>query len=593
MALRVPILQGQGVQANNLPIPQIRSNAPNMGAALGQGLQQVAGVASQIQAKAREEHERAVLFEAERDFREYLAQEQESQKLVTAANIDQPQTWGGGEGEAYSDTAARRMEEKLTALTAKMRPDLAVRFKAGVLPASSTFTAGARAHEMGQFEARRVSAFNGVMDSLATTASKTVDDKTGTLNVASLEEVLASGQGHIEGHMASKFSREDRDAAQKKWQSSILSQTVSKLLNKNNSTQAREVLERFDSLFTEEDKAKFSAKAKDVNDRNIGFTLAQEGWSKFSNPQTQTFDLVAATDWLKSQTGENTDAFEHAKQELSFRQSSATRSWQAAENAAVDEVESLMFKGASPSSVLKKIADLEADGRVTGKVANGLKRDYTSYWRSLNNEAKADERERQTLNLAALALNPALLKGKAPAEVLGMVKDVGASGLPPLMSLWRQVNDPETPDRSKAQIDQNDFMAVAEQTGLARNGKPVDGAGINQVRSLAEIQIQEELKKGEVSPVRRKQIVAEIATQVKLNTGFFRSTKRVFEVTAKEFDTHIARTLSDFGVGEEDAMLVKLYAQTRGLSHRQMLELSPDQWKGLSDEFKRNTPRGR
>ena len=593
MALRIPILDSQQVQAQGLPTPQIRGNAPNGLAAVGQGLQQAAGVAQQIATKKRDEAEQYVLMEAEKDFREHMLRLKEAQQDVGGSNITDPKSWGGQEGEAYSTYIERSLEEKLNGLTAKMRPELATRFRAGVNPSAQTFASGARLHERAQFEAKQDGIFNANMATLDEQAVKSVDEKTGSLNAEMLEDALRFGQGAIEAHGSSKaMTPEKRAEIQRKWQSETIGKVLTRLQGKHNSTEAKALLEKYKDTLTPEDYEKHSKAIQVVNDKNLGFTLAREALTKFGSEQNQTFDLVAATDWIKSQTGENASAFDHAQSELSFLANAAKQTWNARENAVVDSIYAASTKNTSPSVIRGMISDALSNGRITGKVAASLERDFRSYWKAQSSEAKQDQREAQMMNLAVLNMNPGVLQGKTQAEVLGMVRDLGPAGLHAAVDLWKQVNFPQDPKRSSASIDQNDFMVVAAEAGLVANGKVTEPEAVNKLRSLTELQILELSKKGPVDEPTKLKVLRTMATKVKLEgLGFFGGSKErlLFQVTESDLDTHIKKAAGKFGVNEDDAMVLKFYLLGRGLTTGHLATMTEAQWKAAKDEFIKNT----
>ena len=598
MALKVPIYNEPQVQAHGLPTPQLSTQTPNLGAAFGAGLHQAAGVAAEFAAKAKETADTQVLLERSNQVREAVNRGLEKLQQTVGDDIRNPQAFGGQQGQTYGDYAQQQIDKVVADAKNGLSPELATRLDQHVSPMVSSYGHTVRTHEYEQIKKIQEDTASAAAVKSEETALLAVD-KTGHINEDILNGALADGAIAVQQH--SKLVGRGEDAnnlATQKYTSGVLMKVIRQVKNMGNSTGAQALLERYGNHFTVEDRAKLSDEVKEVRDENIAFDVSRTALTKFSNKNDQTFDEVAALDYMKGELKDNPVAFKKAEEQLSHLASAQHKSWAASESAVVDRIYAQMSKGASPMTVNRLVDAAVNDGSLGGKSAVAIKQHVHSWQRQLLSEARDDIREKQSTILANFILNPEPLRKMSAEQVLGLVSQVGPHGV---MQLAEWKRNMETPSKSDLQIDDNDFRLVAGQFGLMdKAGKPVGKHAdfVNQLRSQAEREIEAETgkKKAPLTRAEKIDVLKKLAAPVTLQTGGFlgygkTEQKPFFMLTSEDVKKDYILKLDRAGVADADKPLMQAYLQQHKFTPEDVLRMKPEDLQGVYKDFVARTKR--
>lgn len=561
MAIQIPIYDAPQVKAAPAPTPQLRMNAPNLGAAVGQGLQQVAGGLSDMAEKARAEADRQVVLEKTTAFQEAVNRSIEAAQQVRGTDIFK----GGEEGQTFSDWQEQQLQQRRAELSGTLTARQREMFDAHALPTLTSATHRIRSHEAQQIEViKDDTAARGIKES-ADAAVLAVDPKSGQLDTSAFHESLGRIMDIVRGVGESKkWTPEQLQQETQAKASAAMKATVAKLLAANNSTQAQELLESpaYAGLMTTEDQQDFLARTKNTNDRNMGTTTAHDMASKWVDKATGLINEIDAIKEIDTQFKDNPAARDHAKAELRQLANDTKEAVGAKENAAANLIFNMMAGKQSRASVTRAIDALpEVYGHTKVKLLNAAESWY---------KPEGDSQQRhveQAIRFADFVLHPEKLQALSDMELLKETPLLGPGFMLQLAGMKAQLNKP-----TASTIDNDDFRAAVSDLGwLKPNGQalPKFADDIRQLRSKVEGEI-DVLQKGK-GPMSREDKFKVLSR----NLAF--TTVRHMEGTKLKVET-----VRGFQALPEDRQLkAQAYAASQGFTPAMMLKLSGVQWQEI------------
>jgi hypothetical protein len=594
MALRIPIYDQPQVQSNAQPVPQIRGGAPNLGAALGQGLEQAAGVAHQLAVKAREAADNQTLLEKQTQFRNLMNQNLQKMQSLQGMSVYQSEAFGGEKGQSFSDHSERQHEQAIIDMTAGMRPELAQRFRESVQPLATSYAHAARNHEYQQMKVVQAEEYGSSRVSMKNTAVLAVGAN-GSINDDLLKGVLAQADGVIESHLSSNgVPPEAREIEKQKFKSDVVASTIKSLMAKSNSTDAQRLLKEYGPMMTPEDRQKLEDGVKEVNDRNLGYNAAFEKLEKYRGASGAT-NLEAALKELHTEFKDNPAAFSIAQAQLTHLAEARQKTYIGQENAVANDIMALMSKGKDPGDVNRAIDQALSDGAIDGTSAATLKDRSLTWFHKRATMGREMNAEAYTVRMAEFILNPKQLVSTPDKTILGMTDLVGPHGVLQLAQMKAQLMQPNAAD---LRIDDDDFKMVAFDNGLIdKNGKPVEkfASRISVVKSEVERRIAQESQKGPLSREQKMAIARQVAAPVERDVqGTF------WDSTVKQPDAMFTPEQKDYDaskklkvLGPEELSTLKLYLQTRGFTQGQIERMRPNDLLDAYKEYESHTPLGR
>lgn len=558
MAIQIPIYDAPQVKATPAPTPQLRMNAPNLGAAVGQGLQQAAGVFSDVAEKARAEADRQVVLEKTTAFQEAVNRSIEATQQVRGTDIFK----GGEEGQTFSDWQEQQLQQRRAELAGTLTAKQREMFDSHALPTLTAATHRIRSHEAQQIEViKDDTAARGVKES-ADAAVLAVDPKTGQLDTAAFHDSIGRVMDIMRGVGESKhWTPEQLQQETQVKVSAAMKATVSKLLAANNSTQAQALLESpaYAGLMTTEDQQDFLARTKNTNDRNMGTTTAHDMVSKWTDKATGLVNEVDAIKEIDTQFKDNPAARDHAKAELRQIANDTKETIGIKENVAANLVYNMLATKQSRASVTRAIDALpEVYGHTKVKLLNAAEA-----WFKPEGTGQEQHLEQAT-RFAYFVMHPEELQAMNDMDLLKQSKLLGPGYMVQLAGMKAQFDKPQ-----QATVDNDDFRAAISELGwLDPKGHPKSKFAEDVVALRSKVEGEIDLLQKGKGPLSRDEKYKVLARNLAFTT-----------VRHMEGSKLKVETVRGFQAMPEDRQLkAQAYAASQGFTPAMMLKLSGPQW---------------
>lgn len=473
----IPRYDAPNVRAAGLPNASLNVQVPNMGAAIGQGVQQAAGTIAAIQQKAQAEADQQVVLEKLNALQQYRNGMDEKMQTLVGKDIQDPGKWGGQTGEAFADFRTAQTQEQLGLLSQNLTPRQRQMFDQHAIPALEADRHRSTMHEFEQIKGVRV-AENLTAISLQGDAAEGAVEKNGNFGWDKFEE--ARFQADQAGRRIAQLMGTNPDEEAKKAVSSVVQRTANTLLLRSNSTDAQKLIESYPELLTPEVRDHFLAKAKGVNDANAATDLGNQALTAARNNALKVIDLEKIKGMIEAKDSNGNYVYspeirQHARSQAEHDAQVITHNWDMQDNATLQPVFRALLDGsASRGTLLGQIKNLP----ISTKSATEASSAVHSWFAQRRAEARADAEPIYTQGQkAVMALNyyntindPNFAK-MTDAQILAKRPELGLQGTIQIMADLQAIRT--NPQKiNQIHLDQEVAESAAKEFGLITGDKP-------------------------------------------------------------------------------------------------------------------------
>lgn len=442
---QIPMYDAPLVRAAGLPNAGLNVQAPNLGAAIGQGVQQASGIIAQVQEKARAEADQTVVLQKLNALQQYRnGMDEQMQKLV-GSDIQDPDKWGGEKGQAFADFRTAKTSEQLGLLSQDMTPKQKQMFDQHAIPALESDRHRSTMHEFEQIQKVKVYENERSIVLQGDAADKVVDPSTGQVDWTRVED--ARFQADQAGRRIAALKGTDPDEEAKKAVAYVVNRASTAMLKESKSADATKLVESYGDTMTPEARDILLERAKKINDHTLSRTVSSEVIQAYTDPQKQTISITEAEAAIESdpRLAGNEVAIELATKALHAKIASQKNDWEQSNSSLAGDL--LIHLGKRDQSQQQIESGILASALPKAQQEKLL--EHTNQWfkadeahrRQMGVLAKQELRDKQEFNLSALFLNRDKVLALNNDQILGLVGDIGTHGLDRLIHFKQVLED--------------------------------------------------------------------------------------------------------------------------------------------------------
>lgn len=531
---QIPMYDAPLVRAAGLPNAGLNVQAPNLGAAIGQGVQQASGIIAQVQEKARAEADQTVVLQKLNALQQYRnGMDEQMQKLV-GSDIQDPDKWGGEKGQPFADFRTAKTSEQLGLLSQDMTQKQKQMFDQHAIPALEADRHRSTMHEFEQIQKVKVGE-NETAISTQGDAAELAVEKNGNFGWDKFEE--ARFQAEQAGRRIAALRGTDPNEEAKKAVSYVTLRTANTLLLRSNSTDAQRLIESYADTMTPEVRDHFLAKAKGVNDANAATDLGNTALAASRNDYLKVIDLEKVKSLIEAKDADGKFIYppeirENAKSKAEHDAGVIKRNWEMQDQATLQPVLRALIDGsASRSTLLDRIRQLPIGVEAATQATSAVH----GWFSQRRAEARADaepiysqgQKAQMALNYYNAINDPNFAK-MTDAQILSKVPELGLQGTIQIMADLQSVRT--NPQKiNQIHLDQEVAESSAKEFGLITGDKPTpaEKMKIAMMQAQAKAIIQASGKPAWPYEEQRK-LYQELSKQIVTSPGFIWDTKKPF-----------------------------------------------------------------
>lgn len=531
-SMQLPIYDAPQVAARGLPSTGLNIQAPNLGAAIGQGLGAVASVADQIAAKAKHDADATVVQSKLNELQAYRNSWDEQEQTLTPKQIQDPEFFGGKPGQAYADVRHADVSNQYELMAKNLTPDQRRLFDSHAIPAIETDRHRSTLREFALIKQDQLDTIDVGISTLGDAAEKSVE-KNGNFGWDKFEE--ARTQAETLARRKAALTGADGDQAAKEATAFLTERAAKTLLLRSNSTDAQSLIESYSEILTPKVRDYYLEKAKGINDGNTVSKAANDALLAGMNSATKTIDDTAIKKHLEAVfplEGGDPKLRKEALSEALHNASLQKETWAAQDNANLQPIMRALVEGKTGrNALLNQIKQSD----ISPKAAMDATSAIHGWFAQRKAEARADAQEiltpmqkaQQALAYYQTINDPNFVK-MTDAQILGKVPELGLAGTVQIMAdLQAARTNPQK--IHQIHLDQEVAESAAKEFGLISGDKPnpAEKLKIATMQAQAKAIIQASGKPAWPYEEQRN-LYRELSKQIITDRGVFWDTKKPF-----------------------------------------------------------------
>lgn len=492
---QIPIYDSPQVKAQQAPNAQLNIQAPNLGAAIGHGLQQVADIAE----KARLEADKDVVQKAMNKLTEFRNGWDEHAQTLTWDQLQNPEYTGGEKGQAYADARHQSTVDQIAALASSMSENQKRMFDQHALPAAEAdrHRSTLLEYELGQ--KNRVQQLDEAIN-LAGAGAEGAVEKNGNFGWDKFEESRFSAEQAA--RRRAEILKLNPEEEARKATALMAHRAANALLMRSNSGDVQRLVESYGEIMAPEVRDQLLSRSKGINDNKTALAAANEAIRKWTDEAGQQVKIGDAEADLEAKFAEQPEVLKIAKQELHAKAQVKKHDWGQMNDKVAGDILLHLGKGDQSLAVIRQnilATDLpKTQQEKMIEHAEGFFRGKEAHARQMNALAKADLRDKQELALGALYLNRDAVLALTNEQMLGLSSTIGAHNLDRLIQYRQHLMDAAGTVRhmDEKAINQYAFeLGWLDPKGKVKPGKAEDYNNAKEAIVQGVITRQNELKR--------------------------------------------------------------------------------------------------
>lgn len=533
----VPLYDAPQVRPGQTPVPQISGSAPNYGAAVGQGLQQLGNTIEDVQLQAKHTAAQQLVQEKLNQFQQYRNGWDEQIQTLDGDKIKDPEYYGGQPGESLSAARARDTQDQYQKLVEGMSPMARRLFDQHAVPAMEHDRFRTSEHETLQIKKIQLDTQDASIAIAGDTADASVE-KNGNFGWDKFDDAVTMARGAAAQKSALLGLTGDRaDLMDRSAVASVVQRAVQRLLLRSNSTDAQKLIESYTDLLTPEVRNHYLERAKGINDDNTATNEAALAAAQATNIGTRNVQKGAIQAYLDRKDENGNFVLEPrirkaAQEQAEHTVSNTLTDWARADDVTLRPVYQGLFSGGSSrQELLAQIKKLPISPQAATEATNHIH----SWFAQRRSEARQDaepiltplQKAQQNLEYYNTITDPNFAK-MTNAEIVGKVKTMGLQNTTQLMQdLYTVRNNPTK--INEIHLDQQIAESAAKEFGIFSGDKPNDAEKLKIATMQAQAKAIIQASGQKAWPYeQQRELYRDLTRQIITDRGFLWDTKTPF-----------------------------------------------------------------